>query len=124
MVDKCWSYTDQSNLEGDIMIITNAFSFNMIQDINCAVSVHSSPITSKEVKCRLQAGVESAVGHADTAAVISNMVGVEIPHERRSVSLRKGDSLIVAQYRGPRLPEGATTLPEGASMSFLLILIS
>ena len=62
---------------------------------------------------------ESAVGHADTAAVFSNVVGVQIPVARVNVALRRyKTSLIVGQYRGPRLPEGATALPEGAEIEW------
>jgi hypothetical protein len=31
--------------------------------------------------------------------------------------------MLVAQYTGPRLPEGATTLPPGAKIRFILVLI-
>lgn len=61
----------------------------------------------------------SAVGHADTAAVISAMVGAEVPMARVNVpALQDGDAHYLALYQGPRLPEGATTLPEGANLSF------
>jgi hypothetical protein len=64
----------------------------------------------------------SAVGHADTAAVISAMVGAEVPMARVNVpTLQDGDAHYLALYQGPRLPEGATTLPEGASLSFFLL---
>jgi hypothetical protein len=39
---------------------------------------------------------------------------------RVNVSLKPGDAAIVGQYIGPRLPEGATTLPEGATIKWLL----
>ena len=61
----------------------------------------------------------SAVGHADTAAIISKMVEAEVPMARVNVpELKDGDEHLLALYRGPRLPEGATTLPEGATLSF------
>jgi hypothetical protein len=50
----------------------------------------------------------SIVGHEDTARILG------VPFNRKSVKLREGDKLYVAQYDGPRLPEGATALPEGA----------
>jgi hypothetical protein len=61
----------------------------------------------------------SAVGHADTAAIIGGLVGAEVPMARVSVPvLKDGDTHLLALYQGPRLPEGATTLPEGASLQF------
>jgi hypothetical protein len=38
-----------------------------------------------------------------------------------SVALASGDEAVVAQYVGPRLPEGATALPEGANFSWFLV---
>jgi hypothetical protein len=60
-------------------------------------------------------GVVSAVGHADTAAVLG------VPMNRLNVSLEQGDELYVAQLQGGRLPEGATTLPSGFSFKFLKV---
>lgn len=65
--------------------------------------------------------LESAIGHADTARIISNMLGIELPSNRINVKLLHGEKMIVAQYSGPRLPEGATTLPEGAKIEFVLV---
>lgn len=60
---------------------------------------------------------QSCVGHADTAAVLG------VPMARVNVSLQKGDSLFVAQLQGGRLPEGATTLPPGASFAWVRVYI-
>jgi len=38
-----------------------------------------------------------------------------------SVNLTEQDQLLVAQYKGSRLPEGTTTLPEGASITYALL---
>lgn len=59
----------------------------------------------------------SAIGHADTAAVL----GVEM--NRISISLKKGDELLVAQLVGGRLPEGSTSLPEGFEFKFVRVWI-
>ena len=61
---------------------------------------------------------KSCVGHADIAAMLSRLIGVDVPVNRVSVSLQPGDTLIVGQYIGPRLPEGATALPEGAKIEW------
>ena len=55
---------------------------------------------------------------------MSEMLGVEVPTSRCDVTLDDSASLIVAQYRGPRLPEGATSLPAGASIEFWQIYIT
>lgn len=68
----------------------------------------------KEVES-LPEGLTSAVGHADTAAVL----GVEC--NRVNVSLKPGDIAYVAQLQGGRLPEGATTLPDGFSFKFIKV---
>lgn len=65
--------------------------------------------------------IVSAVGHADTAAVMSGILGTEVPANRISVRLRSEDALLVGQYSGPRLPEGAKTLPEGARIKWYLV---
>jgi len=52
----------------------------------------------------------SIVGHADTAAVLSAALDIELTPNRVSVKLAPGDVLLVGQYIGPRLPEGTTAL--------------
>jgi hypothetical protein len=95
--------------------ITNSFSINMV---NGACSVDFTPITVEEASHLLESGFTSGVGHPDTAAVISTLLGKEVVPNRVNVQLAQGDLLIVAQYTGPRLPEGATELPEGATINF------
>ena len=63
----------------------------------------------------------SAVGHTDTAAVFADVLGVPVPAARVTVSLKQGDAALVGQCRGPRLPEGATRLPEEATIQWLLV---
>ena len=65
--------------------------------------------------------LESVIGHADTARIVSGMLGIELPVNRANVKLACGEKMIVAQYSGPRLPEGATVLPEGAKIEFVLV---
>lgn len=59
----------------------------------------------------------SAVGHQDTA----NVLGVDM--NRINVKLNKGDIAYVAQLMGGRLPEGATTLPEGFTFKFVKVTV-
>lgn len=64
---------------------------------------------------------QSCVGHADIAAVLSELVGVEVPTNRVSISLEPGDILVVGQYMGPRLPEGCKTLPADARIEWYIV---
>lgn len=94
----------------------NAFSLNMVN------VEHFALIRAKKVSLNLlPEEAVSIVGHPDTARVLSTMLGREIPANRVSVTLHPGDVLYVAQYKGPRLEEGATKLPEGASFEFFEI---
>lgn len=91
------------------MYILNAFSLQMLKVFPCSVKV-------EEVDT-LPAGLDSAIGHADTAAVLG------YPMNRVNVSLNPGDVAYVAQLQGGRLPEGSTTLPEGFSFKFMKVTI-
>ena len=62
--------------------------------------------------------VVSALGHADIANVVSADLGMTLPVNRVNNNLQKGDLMYIAQYIGPRLPEGATALPEGAKIQY------
>jgi len=64
---------------------------------------------------------ESAVGHADTASLFANELGLPILQNRVSVKLVKDTMALIGQYIGPRLPEGCTELPEGARIEWWLI---
>ena len=99
------------------MYILNAFSLNMIVG-NADIFVREVP---EGVAAGLAADCVSAVGHADTAAVFSNVLGVTVPCNRATVALKEGDVALVGQYSGPRLAEGATTLPEGAAIKWMVV---
>jgi len=91
--------------------LVNAFSIQMLSG---PATVRFDEIDATEVP----ADVVSAIGHADTAAVLSDLLGFEVPMNRAFVTLDKETELYVAQLVGGRLPEGATTLPEGFSFKF------
>ncbi len=67
------------------------------------------------------AEIESVVGHADTAALFSAILSRPVTVNRVSVKLARDHRLLVGQYIGPRLPEGATTLPEGARIEWWIV---
>lgn len=94
--------------------IGNAFSLNMVPR-SLLHAVRVEPISDPS---EWAVGAHSIVGHADTA----RLLGVEC--NRQSVLLNREDVLIVAQYIGPRLPEGATELPEGARIEWVRVYFS
>ena len=94
-------------------ILINSFSLNMLP-MEAMNFVRVKKINPNEVPT----DIESAIGHVDTAKVVSNILGFEVKPNRVSIKLTESDVLYVAQYTGPRLPEGATTLPEGANIEF------
>jgi len=71
----------------------------------------------------IPADVVSAIGHADTANVLTNMLGFPVSLNRVNVTLDENTEMYVAQLIGGRLPEGATTLPEGFRFKFFRVKI-
>lgn len=53
-------------------------------------------------------GLKSYIGHHDLAAL------VWLPCNRDTAKLENNETFLVMQYRGPRLTEKDTVLPEGA----------
>lgn len=107
--------------------LSNAFSLQMLDEFPASVKVKELAevvLSNGTISAKIDGNVafsnaifESAVGHADTA----NVLGV--PCNRINVRLHEGDSLVVAQLQGGRLPEGTTTLPEGFHFKFLLVTV-
>ena len=94
----------------------NAFSLQMLAG-DATVKVTS--VTLADVSALLNSNeFQSVIGHADTANIVSGLVGKEIACNRVSIQLNPGDVLLVAQVTGGRLPEGTTELPEGFQLSF------
>lgn len=89
--------------------LANAFSLQMLKSANCTIQC--------ETVDAIPEGLESAIGHQDTAKVLG------VPMNRVNISLDSGDTLFVAQLTGGRLPEGATTLPEGFEFKYIKITI-
>lgn len=101
------------------MHILNAFSLNMLSG---SATVQATELYLDQAQV-LADGAVSAVGHADTAAVFSSVLNCPVECRRVTVSLSRGDKALVGQYSGPRLPEGATTLPEGATIKWFLVAV-
>ena len=94
----------------------NAFSLQMVADNAIIAKVEVSP---EEIPTE----AVSIIGHADTAAVVSTILGRDVPCNRASVMLDDEDVLYVAQVVGGRLPEGATTIPDGMELKFYRITV-
>ena len=87
--------------------VCNAFSLQMVKHKKYSMNV--------EQVDTLPEGLTSAIGHADTAAVLG------YPVNRLNVELYRGDTIYVAQLMGGRLPEGSTTLPDGFFFKYFKI---
>lgn len=98
----------------------NAFSLSMLGDVTTTRLIVRK-LSKEEVKLILGQGFESYIGHQDTANVLSNELGLDVPCNGGMLLLGKNDVVIVAQYMGGRLPEGATQLPEGATFNYYLV---
>ncbi len=95
--------------------LTNAFSLQMIKTFPAVPIIEEVDLTS------IPADAVSAIGHADTANVLSKLLNRNVECNRVSVTLTGNDTLFVFQVVGGRLPEGATTLPENFSFKVLKI---
>ena len=93
-----------------MIYLGNAFSLQMCKEF--PVSIHVEKLNAIPADC------VSIIGHQDLA----NVLGVSM--NRQSIKLESGDSLIVAQVMGGRLPEGSTTLPEGVTFEWLEVTVT
>ena len=110
------------------MLLTNAFSISMLgpceEWMPQGVSFQRIPLERAREMAQIAAkngDLDTAVGHADTAAMFSGILGVPVVANRASVMLVHGVPLLVGQYKGPRLPEGVSTLPEGALIEWFIV---
>ena len=106
--------------------IANAFSLNMLTLEVGITNLQVCPTSPEYIRGEIEeaGGFTSVVGHADTAAVFSGLLGLEVPCNRATFTLEEDVVLFVGQYKGPRLPEGATTLPEGAKVEWAMVTIA
>lgn len=104
--------------------VSNAFSLSML-DIDSEgimpTSVEVAKVSAATVAEAFKNGAKSCVGHADTAKLFSGILETEVSMNRESIKLGLHDVLYVGQYTGPRLPEGSTTLPEGAAINWIVV---
>ena len=106
------------------LIIANAFSLNMMDTIYTE-GITISKLLAEDVKNILQdSNFESVVGHAGTAQVFSNILGMDIQTNRTTFKIDPtlNTGILVGQYSGPRLDEGATELPDGAKIQWFSVI--
>lgn len=96
------------------MWLCNAFSPEMLS-LDRPVMVRFTPTCPNAARAIAAQGVQSAVGHASTAQVLSARLGVQVPVQRVNVSLAEGDQALVAQLSAGRLPEGEVLSAEEIS---------
>lgn len=65
----------------------------------------SGPIEPAEARRRIAGGFISAIGHEASAALLSAVLGVEVPANRIAVAMVPGDQALVLRLK-ERLPEG------------------
>lgn len=100
-----------------MIFLTNAFSLQMLNGDN---TVDIKELTKEQtIKILNKNDFISAIGHTDTASIVSDLLERPIEANRVSITMDKEDFIIVAQLTGGRLPEGATTLPDGFNIKFL-----
>lgn len=103
------------------MKLLSSFSLNMLDEFPASVDVDELELA--EARDLLSVDLVSAVGHADTAAVFSTQLGLDVAFNRTTVVLHSGEVVVVGQYVGPRLAEGTTTLPQGATIKWLKVTV-
>ncbi|RMD65143.1 MAG: DUF1874 domain-containing protein [Planctomycetota bacterium] len=104
-------------------LLGNAFALSMVTGFD-ACNLNIKKVTVQEVRSLLSNGFESVVGHQSTADLFTSMLDIDVNMNRVSVSLDTDTLLIVGQYSGPRLPEGVTQLPEGASITWYTVQVA
>lgn len=105
-----------------MIYLGNAFSLSMLDgnariDVECVHRLAVRSILDEHTRW------QSCVGHQNTAEIFAKELGVDVPCQRITVSLSQRDVLIVGQYVGPRLEEGATELPDGARIDWRIVTV-
>lgn len=103
-----------------MIYLCNSFSLQML-DLEKINFIEVTPLKEDIVKELLRNGFTSAIGHQDTANILTSILGFYVPMNRINISLTLKDTLIVAQITGGRLPEGTTTLPNGYQLKFVKV---
>jgi len=120
-------------------ILCNSFSINMLNtDLIKAQgekTLRLQPLTTKQAAEYVNQGLvngdfKNAIGHSTSDGIIRNqlqstgVINSMIPKgKRKTVKLSGGELVIVGQYIGKRLPEGAVKPPKGSEINYWLVVI-
>lgn len=106
--------------------IANTFTSKMLDLRGGRIDAQFCPVTPDIIKDYIEesGSFESFVGHADTAALFSSLLGLDVAHNRAAFKFEEGTVLFVGELSGGRLPEGATTMPEGVKISWVMVTIA
>jgi hypothetical protein len=102
------------------LVIANAFSINMFLHTK-SWNLMFVPLDEHEARSLVRewdGSIKSIVGHADTAKIMSGLLKTTVECNRVSYGYNPHDELLIGQYSGPRLPEGTSVLPEGATIKW------
>ena len=111
------------------VIIANAFSLSMLPPSPTEVTVRIVECSEEQVRQLLLSSrnrnFESAIGHEATAKFLSKKLSIDIPTNRKKITLDKDAVLIVMQLL-QRLPEGKVLAEEEIAqipVKFFLVLL-
>ena len=109
------------------IIFCNAFSLSMLIDSIAVVGVKEVNIYELQrlIATARERGVEidSAIGHPATAKVLSKILGLEIPVNRKMIKLDKDIILVVFQLLQRLPPKAELSEEELAKIPFKLFLV-
>jgi hypothetical protein len=86
--------------------LVNELRLTKIDEVEKMIYVLNAPVITnfgdyrftsigpEEAKSILSAGFISAIGHESTARVMSDIIGVEIPHNRITIRMESGDKAV------------------------------
>lgn len=100
-----------------MLYLVNAFSLQMLT--HPVSTIFTSPMTAERARNAMisQHGV-SAIGHLDTARVVGKDLCLPLMCSQQRIRLNQGDTLIVAQITGGRLPIDAEELPAYMELTY------
>lgn len=104
--DPQWKY----NGDGNTVFIGSVFTFGFLANREEGGSVSYGSISWEEFDKFKDAPHVNFMGHQSTADLCN------MDMQRISIKAYPGDVIVWAQYDGPRLEEGSTTLPDGARL--------
>ena len=91
------------------LYIANAFSLGMLTEKQHTIDVLEVSVDDVKsiINEALEKGMEivGAIGHLSTAQVLSQLLNINLPMDRKTIKLRRGDTAIIFQLM-ERLPEG------------------